>query len=237
MPLPTFLTHCTSYREIARDVIEFTLTKPEGFTFKAGQFVMFQVPLKDKPEDLQGRAYSIASSPDESELLFLIKLKEGGRASRWVRDDLHVGSEVTMQGPLGNFILKEGDHDLLFIGTSTGVVPFRSQILSALSKGEARRIDLVYGVRSEEDVFWQEEFTKIAKQHPDFHAHIALSQPSPSWAGLTGRVQIVTPSAVPDVAGRSVYVCGNPAMVEEVKTAALGPWGVAKERLHVEGYV
>ena len=44
-----------------------TLAKPEGFTFKSGQFVRVALPVTDAPqneEDWLGRAYSLASTPD-----------------------------------------------------------------------------------------------------------------------------------------------------------------------------
>jgi ferredoxin-NADP reductase len=238
MATPSYTVTCTQNRLIARDVYDITFAKPEGFTFKPGQFILFDVPHPDNADDIQARAYSLASTPDEAELRFVIKLTTGGRASRWIEKKLKPGSTILMKGPFGLFTLKEDDaHDLLFVCTSTGVAPFRSQILHLLKSGDTRKLDLVFGVRNEEDLFWQQEFTELAQNHENFDVHFALSQPSPSWTGHRGRVQTLVPHAVKDAALRSVYVCGSPVMTKELKMLCLDQWGIQKPNLHVEGYI
>jgi len=238
MPLSTFTSRCTGHRKIAHDMFEFTLEKPQGFTFRAGQFVMFLVPLVDNPVDIQGRAFSIASAPNESELLFVAKIKQGGRAGRWISEVLKEGDAVKLQGPLGIFtIASAGEEKLLFIGTGSGVAPLRSQIVELLAQGDARPMDLIHGVRCDEDLFWRDFFEVIERQHSNFHYHCALTRPSTVWKGLTGRVHLVAPQVIADISGRSLYVCGGPEMVKDVKGNAFTEWGIPKVRLHAEDYV
>lgn len=238
MAIPTFTVPCLSKETLAQGVIAFTLKKPEGFTFKAGQFVLFDVALKDNPEDVQTRAFSIASSPAETELLFVAKMKEGGRASVWIEEMLEVGTEVTMKGPFGNFTFDQtSEHNVLFVATSTGIAPFRSQILDACAAGDRRRMDVIFGVRHEDDLFWKEEFERIAQTYDNVWLHIALSKPSESWSGHIGRVQTLMPLIAKDMHERCVYVCGSPDMTKEVKQLCLEEWHVEKKNLHVEGYI
>jgi ferredoxin-NADP reductase len=75
-----FTTTCLSKRRIAPGVYELRFKKPETLAFIAGQFLLFDVPLAGKPDDIQPRAYSIASTPTENDLLFVIKLVPNGRA-------------------------------------------------------------------------------------------------------------------------------------------------------------
>ncbi|NOS67358.1 MAG: hypothetical protein HOO67_03255, partial [Candidatus Peribacteraceae bacterium] len=230
MALPVYTAVCTHKALIAREVYEMRFTKPAGFMFKAGQFILFDVPLLEKPDDIQTRALSIASTPDESELLFVVKLQEGGRMSRWIEESLQEGSSVTFKGPFGNFTLKpssgaaappspvstgEGTNSgsLLFIATGAGLAPFRPMVLEAAQKFPGRRIDILFGVRSEEDLFWIEWLEETSKKSGNVFSHIALSQGSPSWTGHRGRVQTVAPQVVQnDFTGKSRYVCGNPDM-------------------------
>lgn len=238
MLTPTFATTCIWNRPIARDVYEFTLEKPQNFSFQPGQFVLFSVPLVENPADIQPRAFSIASSPDESELLFVAKMKEGGRASRWIFELLKPETPVTMQGPMGLFLLeRETLKDYLFISTSTGVAPFRSMIRDALLAGDTRRMDLVFGARAEDDLFWTEELTALTKKYDNFFLHLALSNPSESWTGHRGRVQTLVPQIMKDFSKKAVYVCGSPDMTKEVKDLCLEQWGMEKDDLHVEGYI
>jgi len=238
MVTPQYQVRCTRNDVIARDIYETVFEKPAGFSFKAGQFILFDVPLPDNPADIQPRAYSIASAPGEKELLFVLKLIPNGRMSRYLVEALKPGMELTMKGPFGFFVIPEhATKDLFFICTSTGNAPFRSQIVDLLAKGYAGRIDLVYGVRSEEDLFWREEFEELAQRHPNFSLHLSLTKPSASWSGHVGRVQTVVPLVAPSLAGKHVYVCGSPDMTKEVKQLCLNEWGVDKADLHVEGYI
>lgn len=238
MPVPSYKIRCTHHARIANGVYEFHFEKPENFSFKAGQFVLFDVPLIDNPTDIQTRALSIASAPHESLLMFVNKQKEGGRASRWIEHILKPGTEVRIQGPFGNFLLDPEDEKThLFIATSTGVAPFRSQMLDTLSREQTKKMDLIFGVRSEEDLFWKEEFESIARQYPNVFVHFPLSKPSDEWKGHKGRVQTLVPLIVPDITERQIYVCGSPDMTKDVKQLCLEEWHVEKKDLHVEGYI
>lgn len=238
MPVPSFHVSCLRNNRIANGVYEFVLEKPEGFAFKGGQFVLFDVALIDDPANIQTRAFSIASAPSEKELIFVAKMKEGGRASRWIEEVLKPGTVVRMQGPFGNFKLDtETDKEYLFIATSTGNAPFRSQMLEALERGDTRRMDLIMGVRAEEDLFWKEEFQAIAQKHENVFVHFALSGAGEGWTGHRGRVQTLVPLIVSDFSRKSVYVCGSPDMTKELKQICLEQWGMEKKDLHVEGYI
>lgn len=238
MPLVTYIVTCTRKRQLTPDVWEFAFTKPDGFAYKAGQFVLFDVPLIGNESDVQPRAYSMASASHEDELLFILKMIPTGRASRWFLERIDVGATLPMKGPFGMFTVNPTDaKHLLMIGTGTGVAPFRSQIETLKHAKDARHIDLVFGVRKEEDLFWVEMMEEIAKKHGNASLHIALTQPSAAWTGLRGRVQTVVPTVINDFSGISLFACGSPPMTRDVKALALGEWKMEKKDVHVEGYI
>lgn len=238
MPLPLYHLTCIGNDLVANDVYQFSFVKPPGFTFRPGQFVLFDIPLVDAPSDIQPRAFSVASTPEEAELMFVAKLIPGGRASRWIKSVLRPGTVVATKGPFGTFTLDARDpRDILFVATGTGVAPFRSQIRSALASGDRRRMDLVFGVAAEADLFWQEELTELTKRHENFFLHIALSNASDSWTGHRGWVQAVLPHIAPDLSQKSLFICGNPNMTKDVKRLCIEEWHVPKEHVHVEGYI
>ncbi len=237
MPTPSYQIHCTRNERIANGIYEITFEKPAGFDFIPGQFILLDVPLIENPYDIQTRSYSLASAPSEDELLLVLKMKEGGRASRWVEETLKPGDIVRMQGPTGRFQLdRETNKDWLMICTSTGIAPFRSQLVAFLSE-ETRRIDLIFGVRSVEDLFWSNWLNDLARKHENLSVYITLTNPSENWQGLHGRVQSIVPNICTDFSRTQLYVCGNPEMTKEIKTMALEVWGVAKDDFHMEGYI
>lgn len=240
MPTPSHILTCTGKSLIAPGVYELVFTRPEGLTFKAGQFLLFDVPLKSNPADIQPRAFSIASTPREKDLLFVVKLKAGGRASTWIEHQLQTGTSVRIQGPFGFFTLKDAaaESELIFAATGAGIAPFRSQLLSALDDtGDKRPMHLLFGVRSREDFFWLRDFEGLASRHAHFCFHPILSGKDDAWKGLRGRIQMHLPSVTGALTKPGIYICGAPEMVKDVKDACLTTLGIPKAQVHAEGYI
>ena len=237
MPTPAYIITCTKRELIAPGVYELRFSRPDAFIFKAGQFVLFDVPSPDNPADIQARAYSIASAPAEKELIFVVKLKAGGRASIWIESILAVGTEVRVQGPFGLFTVKD-ETEIVFVATGAGIAPFRSQILDLLkTKNDTRPLHLLFGVREPEDFFWMKEFEDLAHQYDNFYYHPTLSGHDTSWKGLRGRVQSHLPIIFKGHTKTGVYICGAPEMVKDVKETCLHSLHLPKEQVHAEGYI
>ncbi len=239
MPVPSYHITCTRKELIARDVYELSFTKPEGFTFIPGKFVLFDIPLIENEKDIQTRALSIASRPEESELLFLVKLVPGGRLSRWIVEVLQEGTDVRIQGPFGNFLVDQKTmKDYVFIATGTGLAPFLPQIESLLLQGETRTIDLVFGVRHTADLFWTEKFLELERTYSNFHVHIALSDKEKNdHPHFCGRVQELLHAKQWELSQKNFYVCGSPGMIKDIKELCLSSWNVPKADLHFEAYI
>lgn len=236
MSIPSYIVTCIKKQLIAPGVYELRFTKPENFSFKAGQFVLFDVPLKDHPSDIQTRAYSLASSPQEKELLFVIKLKAGGRGSIWIEEEIDRGSKIRIQGPFGLFLLQEENTSTVLVATGAGIAPFRSQAKWLLEeKGDNRPLTVLFGVRHQNDFFWVEEFESLAARFSHFTFLPTLSGEDQSWTGLRGRVQ--THLAPFTKEGTGIYICGAPEMVKDVKETCLGALGLQKSQVHAEGYI
>lgn len=241
MPVPTYTTICTARRRLSAVAFEVALQMSPGmhFTFQAGQFVLLDVPRLSVLTDIQPRAYSMSLPPSEDTLLtFVVEDKPEGRAARWVAEGLKVGDSVTMRGPLGHFTLRSTNpKPYVFVATGTGVGPFRSQIRDSLERqGDRRPMQLFFGVRHEEDLFWVEEFRALERSFPNFRACVSLSRPPTKWVGLRGRLTEVIPEHVANFASIQAYVCGSPDMVREVREWFLTQ-GTSKEDVHIEGYI
>lgn len=195
------------------------------------------MPLLSDPLDIQTRAYSIASSPSEPDLLFVIKLKHGGRASEWIEHAVTEGTDVRIQGPFGLFVLRPDDAGYIFAATGAGIAPFRSHIRATLESGDTRPMRLLFGVREPRDFFWTNQFRELASTYPQFHFLPTLSGTDASWQGLRGRVQANLPRALAEIPGAGVYICGAPEMVQDVKAMCLQEFAVPKTKVHAEGYI
>lgn len=215
---------------VAREVHVFRLELDEPLPFKAGQFVNLVVP-EARPRG--ERSYSVWSSPHTPEAIELcVKLFPGGAGSEFLRA-LRVGDTVTVRGPFGAFVLREGEGPAVFVATATGLAPFRSMLLDRLAVGDARPIRLLFGVRTQADLFGVDELARFRRDLPDFDHRILLSRPEPGWSGLTGRVTAALDSF--PLAEAAWYLCGNGAMIDEVREA-LKARGLDRKRIHVERY-
>ena len=86
----------------------------------------------------------------------------------------------------------------------------------AQTEPSSRPITLVWGLRHEHDIYYQDELAALAEQFPEFSYTITLSQPSSSWTGAVGRVQTHLDSHIAAVDDLAVYVCGSKAMITSV---------------------
>ncbi len=239
MTTPAHIIDCTRKIRLTSNVFEIAFTKPKEFHFIPGQFLLFDIPLMINESDIQPRAFSIGSAPSEDELLFVIKLKEGGRASEWIEKKVEKGTSVRAVGPLGLFTITPVEQmHYVFIATGAGIAPFRSQVKWLLTEhGWTGPLDLIFGVRSEGDWFWVEEFQRLAEHHKNFHLHLTLTAPEKSWNGKTGRVQTILPSVLTDPARTHIYICGAPEMVNDTKKFCIEQLHIEKKQVHAEGYI
>ena len=130
--------------------------------------------------------------------------------------DLEPGAEVPFQGPFGNFILRPPMRDTLFIATGTGIAPFRSMlhwVLADQSRHQGRQLWLLFGSRTEKDIYYHDEFLKLAADHLNFHYLPTLSRGGPDWSGLRGYVQEHVPGIVGQRTDMHAYICGLKKMI------------------------
>ena len=103
------------------------------------------------------------------------------------------------------------------------MAPMRSHIFDQLKRLSAtRKISYWYGARSEKEIFYQDDFDKLARENENFSWHIALSEPQPedNWEGLTGFIhqvlfdEYLSKHDAPEDC--EYYMCGPPMMTSAV---------------------
>lgn len=197
-------------------LVTFKLLDPPTIDFKAGQNMMLMIAPG------VNRTMSIASPPkNNTELLMVHDISPMGPGSQWTLH-LSVGDKATIVAPTGGALsLIDSPKKKVLVATGTGVAPFRAMVLDALSAHPQLPIILYWGQRYEDDVYWKDEFDAIAQEHPNFSWHQILSQPTEVWQGLRGHVTEHVLSRETEKELSEFYLCGNKAMVEELRTALL----------------
>jgi NAD(P)H-flavin reductase len=215
--VPQFRATVFKLRHLTQDVRELTLklVDPPTMNFLPGQSIAISFP-----EETSGQAfvryYSLASLPSSSHhLVLLFNISEQGKGAAFLSEH-SVGEELVFSGPFGSFHLHhDPGRELIFIGTGTGIAPLWSMIGSLLEKSCSQSMILIWGLRSESDIYYWEELQQWADRHSNFSFILTLSQAGQNWRGRRGRVTHLLKqfSRVDHVAA---YICGNDQMVAEV---------------------
>jgi ferredoxin-NADP reductase len=164
----------TDARQLSPHVRELTLL-PDGdpVDYQPGQWLSLRLPVGDRPPLV--RAYSMANAPtpDGSLVLTFDHVPDGlGTGYLW---DIETGTSVEFTGPMGNFILPDGDPPLLLLARYTGIVPFRAMLESLARRAEnsetVRSVHLIYSAPSPEERVYHNGLTDLTARAPwlDYH--------------------------------------------------------------------
>jgi ferredoxin-NADP reductase len=228
------LVRSTSLSELTKH-LEFEMPGLSRFGFVPGQWLSFQ-QVKPDAEELT-RAYSIASPPgDDGRFALCLNRVQDGFMSNYLCD-MKEGDEIRIQGPFGDFILRPPLRDTIFIATGTGIAPFRSilyWLLADESRHQEKQFWLVFGSRYEKDIYYHEEFLRLATEHANFHYLPTLSRGSADWQGLRGYVQEHVPAIAQGRTDMHAYICGLDKMVtanrELLKSLGWDPKSIRYEK-------
>lgn len=176
------------------------------------------------------RNYSVASNPaTDSNLKFNVRIAlppAGGTLGAGVGSsyvfNLKHGDEVLLTGPFGDFNIKASDREMVYLGGGAGMAPIRSHLSFLYEQVKTtRKVSFWYGVRSMDDLYYQQYFENLEQIHPGFSFHVALSEPKTkdNWQGEVGFIHEILlkkylashdhPTEI------EFYLCGPPAMIEK----------------------
>jgi len=218
--------------------------KPDWDKFNLWRYI-------SKVDEPISRAYSMANYPEEKGIIMLnVRIASPpprmpdvppGQMSSFIFN-LKPGDKVTISGPYGEFFARDTEAEMIFIGGGAGMAPMRSHIFDQLKRLDSKRkISYWYGARSLREVFYADEFDKLAEEHPNFKWYLALSEPQPedNWTGLTGFIhQVLFDEYLkthPNPEDCEYYMCGPPMMNTAV-TKMLEGLGVERENIMFDDF-
>lgn len=138
------------------DTFTIILKSKSPLAFKPGQFCF----LRLNKEDLYARhPFTISSLPGEKRISFTVKLF--GRFTKALKE-LQKGEEVIVDGPFGNFLIKDKTRDLVFIAGGVGITPFASMIKDKVFRKEINQsVTLLYGSRNRDGIIFKDYFDSL----------------------------------------------------------------------------
>jgi Na+-transporting NADH:ubiquinone oxidoreductase subunit F len=210
----------------------------EELSFKAGQYVQIKVPQYGKVTEEVYRAYSIASSPLQKEMIKLIVRRvPHGICTTYIFDYLKEGDKLDLNGPHGDFFLRESDREMICIAGGSGLAPINSILYEIRDKNIRRKATFFFGCVEKRDLYYTEEMKAFEKQIPDFRFVPALSAPreADNWPGEVGLITEVVDRYITDGSGMEAYLCGSPGMIDACIQVLLQK-GIPEDRIYYDKF-
>ena len=206
---------------VAEGTMVFHFSKPEGFSFKAGQNADYT--LINPPEtDAEGnkRTFSFVSAPDDPELLIATRMRD--TAFKRTLKNMPGGTELEMEGPYGDMTLhNRAERPAVFLAGGIGITPFYSMVTDAAARHLPHKIYLFYSNRRPEDAPFLAELTGLQNQNPNYRLIGTMTNMEHSrqqWDGETG---YITPEMIKKYTGNLngpvYYIAGPPTMLAAMR--------------------
>ena len=220
------------------------LELPDWSGHRAGQHVDVRLTAEDGYQAQRG--YSIASAPEDACLVLTVERLDDGEVSPYLVDELRVGDELELRGPIGGYFVWEAPlgGPLLLLAGGSGVVPFRSILRHHQAISSTVPVRLLYSARSLAEVIYRDELEAIeaiaADGAIDFRLTLTRERPQ-GWDGYGRRIdrELVDEVAWPPGDRPLAYVCGPTSFVEAAASTlvALGhePARIRTERFGPTG--
>ena len=198
----TRLAEIVTIRQEAVDILSFALAAVDGATlppFAAGA----HIDLHIAPDRL--RQYSLSNSTAERDrYLIAVKLEHGGRGgSRYLHEQVRVGSRIAVGAPRNTFHLPPGRAPLLFIAGGVGITPIRAMLHQAEYEGRD----------------WQLHYAARSKHHTAFHDELAAyGDRVRFWWSESGE-RLPTRDIIAEAGHVVLRCCGPERLMTEVEHA------------------
>jgi ferredoxin--NADP+ reductase len=231
-------------------------TRDSAFKFSPGQFARLGLAiLPSEPQTPEEwRAYSMVSHPDEDVLeFFSVVVSEGKFSPAFAR--LQPGDPLWVDKTSFGFLTLDrftDGEDLWLIATGTGLSAYLSMLHDPQTWLRFKSIVLVHGVQYSNELAYRDEILRIGAMHaPNQLRYIPVTSQehtapelSPALKYLTAPARITTLLAdgelehrigiALDTSRSRIMLCGNPAMVTEMR-ALLTNKGFAAGRRGIAG--
>lgn len=209
----------------------------QAFSFEAGQYIT--IKHEDKSGEIR-RAYSIATSPADNELVIGVKKVPNGIFSTFANDILKSGDTLEVMPPQGRFVYpsKKKEQTFLAVAAGSGITPIISIIKTALSSDSESRFVLLYGNRSMAETMFREELESLQEKYTNrFYLYYTFSRQREENA-LFGRIEgssinYVVRNRHNSFAFDRAYLCGPQEMIE-LSEKTLTSNGLAEDQISVE---
>lgn len=234
---------CTAITDLTYDIKQYTLEMidPPAINYIPGQYIQLLCPAYEGSNEEVYRAYSISSDPAERSVIeLIIRRVPKGIATTYLFDHLEKDSPVRINGPYGEFYLRDTDAPIVFIAGGSGIAPIKCMLHHMAKTGNKRTALFFFGVRSDQDLFLVDRMKRFEDECADFTFVPVVSTPGPGskWQGRTGNILDIAAEHMKKMAKPERcegYLCGSPGLINAA-IAMLTGLGIPPERHYYDKF-
>lgn len=177
----------------------------QNYDFVAGQYLTVYF---DQTGFKAGKAYSISSSPLDSEVS--ITVKNVGEFSGLLCA-LKPGDHFEVSSPYGFFNVND-ELPIIAIAASVGIAPIWSIIRSELATSSDREVQLYLSAPTEKELVFHDDINLLFNQHDNTKAAYFVTR-EPTKKVYNRRLTVATDIPATSLASARFYVCGSQEFV------------------------
>jgi NAD(P)H-flavin reductase len=210
--LPLFSCQLIHQTALVDNIIELSLSRPEGFNWQVGDYLWLGSDNGDfKP-------FSIANLPNESVIKLQIALVPA--LNEWLT---HLLAQETLhiKGAVNQYHWPENQQQIMMLAGGTGITPLLALLQGHQDRLEHQLVTLYWGVRRSEHLFAQVALDALSANYPNFRWQAVVSDFDDNWTGLTGLLPDVLAQQSIDLTNHHILICGPWPMVTALKSLVL----------------
>ena len=167
---------------------------------------------------------------------FFIRQIPGGQLSSWAQGQV-VDTAVQLEGPFGDFYLREGEQPILCIAGGSGLAPIKALLEDALAFKNPRPVTFLFGARRQQDLYCLDEIRQLQQQWAGEFRFIPVLSDEPETSDWRGARGLVTDQLAQHCSADSqAYLCGPPAMLDAAESR-LQQLGVSPQQLFSDKFL
>jgi ferredoxin-NADP reductase len=114
------------------------------------------------------RSYSVASASEADRLELTVQRVADGEVSSYLDGEARPGDQFEVRGPIGGWFAWQPDdpRPLLLLAGGSGIVPLMSMIRTHEAVKSRSSVQLIYSVRTPDDVIYADELARLARLSP-----------------------------------------------------------------------
>lgn len=216
----------------ADDIYSYVFKSTEDLKYQPGQYMEWTLPVNQTDSRGNRRYLTIASAPEESEIMFAVKQPAEGSSSFKTRlSQLSPGEYILASHPAGSFTLPGPETKIAMVAGGVGITPFRSMVQHLLLTRQDRSLVLVYAAGSPGEFAFRDLWTKAKKSGLKTVYVVTGANPPAHWGGRRGKVDAkLLKDVVPDWRERTYYLSGPYGFVQSVREELLAS-GLPQHRI------